>query len=156
TATCVNFLLEQLANGAQGLQVFDSWAGELPPHLFRRVALPSRQRVAEGGGNARAGDKGLLPPVVGCARGARDGVEVLAAPGRYYDIISLDWGYDAASARAHFGDAVALQGNLDPCALFASEEVIRAETRRMLDGLGARRTVANLGHGMLPEHDPNA
>ena len=70
-----------------------------------------------------------------------------------FDLISLDWSTSARDARAGVNGAVGLQGNLDPAVLYCSEEQIRMATRTMLDAFGpGGRLVANLGHGMLPDH----
>jgi uroporphyrinogen decarboxylase len=71
-----------------------------------------------------------------------------------YDCISIDWSTSPRWAREQVGDRVALQGNLDPAALFADEAELRRLVRRMLDEFGCVGTIANLGHGMLPEHKP--
>ena len=71
-----------------------------------------------------------------------------------YDVVSIDWSTPPAWARQQVGDRVALQGNLDPAALFAPEPELRRLVRQMLDGFGCVGTIANLGHGMLPEHQP--
>ena len=72
-----------------------------------------------------------------------------------YDCISIDWSTSPRWARQQVGDRVALQGNLDPAALFAPEEEVRRLVREMLEAFGAVGTIANLGHGMLPEHTPD-
>ena len=71
-----------------------------------------------------------------------------------YDCIAIDWSTSPRWARQQVGDRVALQGNLDPAALFAPEPELRRLVRQMLDEFGGTGTIANLGHGMLPEHKP--
>ena len=70
-----------------------------------------------------------------------------------YDVISLDWTVDRRWARRVVAGRKALQGNLDPAALFASDDELRRLAREMLDEFGVGGLIANLGHGMLPEHD---
>jgi uroporphyrinogen decarboxylase len=71
------------------------------------------------------------------------------------DALGVDWTTDLATARRAVGDRVALQGNLDPSALFAPPDTLRQETRRVLDSYGAGPGhVFNLGHGITPEVDP--
>ena len=71
-----------------------------------------------------------------------------------YDCIAIDWSTSPRWARQQVGDRMALQGNLDPAALFAPEPELRRLVREMLKEFGPTGTIANLGHGMLPEHRP--
>jgi uroporphyrinogen decarboxylase len=66
-------------------------------------------------------------------------------------VIGVDWQTDAASARGRLPSSVALQGNLDPCWLYADPSVIRARTGQMLAAFGGQGHIANLGHGILPD-----
>lgn len=153
---CADFLVGQVEAGAQMLQVFESHAGELSPAHFAQFSLPHLERLACET-KRRLRTRGLAEPVpmVVFARGAHHAIGPLAQLG-CYECLSLDWTVDPCAARAAAGDAVTLQGNLDPCALFAPAERIRCETERMVRAFGPRRYIANLGHGMLPEHDPAA
>lgn len=69
-------------------------------------------------------------------------------------MVGLDWTVAPGKARERVGKTVALQGNLDPCALYASEEEIGRLVRQMLDDFGPQRYIANLGHGLYPDMDP--
>ena len=71
-----------------------------------------------------------------------------------YDVIGLDWTIDPKEARLQTDNKVTLQGNLDPCALYGPPDVIRSEVRRMIESFGTQKLIANLGHGMHPDHDP--
>lgn len=71
-----------------------------------------------------------------------------------FDLISLDWTQSISKVRSILSRDVALQGNLDPCILFAEDEVIISKTHKMLQQAGKTKYVANLGWGMLPEHTP--
>ena len=93
-----------------------------------------------------------MPRIV-FARGAHYALPALA--GTAYDVISLDWTMDPRAARAATDHRVALQGNMDPCVLYAEPATIRQEVRRMLTAFGPRGHIANLGHGMHPDHDPD-
>ncbi len=73
-----------------------------------------------------------------------------------YDTISLDWNTDVQFARTAVKGKLTLQGNLDPAVLYASEAQLRQEVRAMLKAFGTQRYIANLGHGMLPDHPPLA
>jgi uroporphyrinogen decarboxylase len=138
------FLAAQVAAGAQAVQLFDSWASALGPRDFREFALPY---LAEAVRLARAAGV----PVIAFAPGAGWALEEIAeATGA--DVIGVDWQTDAADARRRLADhPVALQGNLDPCWLYAPTGEIQARTRDMLAAFGGRGHIANLGHGILPD-----
>lgn len=141
------YLLGQIRAGVQIVQVFDSWAGLLGPDAYRRFAMPSLRRLAA----TLAREAPEVPRAV-FARGAHFALEELATAG--YDVVSLDWTIDPAAARSRTGPDVTLQGNLDPAVLYAAPDTIRERVARMLAGFGRGRHIANLGHGMLPDHDP--
>jgi uroporphyrinogen decarboxylase len=126
------------------VQLFDSWAGALGPRDFRAFALPYLAQACRIAAEAGA-------PVIAFAPGAGWALEEIAeATGA--DVIGVDWQTDAAEARRRLsGRAVALQGNLDPCWLYADPETIRARTREMLAAFGPTGHIANLGHGILPD-----
>lgn len=138
------FLVAQVRAGAEAVQLFDSWASALGPRDFREFALPylaEAVRIARGAG----------VPVIAFAPGAGWALEEMtAATGA--DVIGIDWQTDAADARRRLADhPVALQGNLDPCWLYAPPATIRARTREMLAAFGGRGHIANLGHGIHPD-----
>lgn len=147
TDVLIEYLLRQIDAGAQALQVFDSWAGLLGPVEFDTYALPMLRRIAR----SIAKERPDVPTVV-FARGAHYALGKLADSG--FDVISLDWTMDPSEARRVVGTRAALQGNLDPAVLFAEPDTIRREVRRMLVGFGNDRHIANLGHGMHPDHEP--
>jgi uroporphyrinogen decarboxylase len=70
------------------------------------------------------------------------------------EVIGLDWNMDIAESRQMIGNGKVLQGNLDPCTLYASYDVIRKETKEMLEQFGNHKHIANLGHGVYPDIDP--
>jgi uroporphyrinogen decarboxylase len=130
--------------GAQAVQLFDSWSGALGPADFREFALPYLAEAARLARTAGA------PVIVFCPGSGWALEEIATATGA--DVIGVDWQTDAAEARRRLPvSQVALQGNLDPCWLYASPEVIRQRTRRMLEAFGGRGHIANLGHGILPD-----
>ncbi len=147
-ATAVgDFLLAQIAAGAQVVQLFESWAGSLGPEEFRAYSLPYLARIA-----ARVRPTGV--PLIVFAPGAgwalRDIAEATQA-----EAVGVDWHSSPRSARALCaGLNVAMQGNLDPCALYASPAEIRRRTHEMIAGFGPIGHVANLGHGILPDVAP--
>jgi uroporphyrinogen decarboxylase len=138
------FLISQVKAGAQAVQLFDSWAGTLGPRDFREFALPYLARAARMARTAGA-------PVIVFAPGAGWALEEIAKE-TGADVVGVDWQTDAADARRRLpATRVTLQGNLDPCWLYAPSQVIRERTRRMLDDFGGRSHIANLGHGILPD-----
>ena len=143
----VEYLSGQIRSGAQFVQLFDSWAGVLGPADYRRYALPPLIRIG-----AELKERFPDVPLALFPRGAHYVLEDLV--GSPYDVVSLDWTIDPAAARKRTEGAITLQGNLDPTILFASSERIRQAVDEMIDGFGVERYIANLGHGMMPEHDP--
>jgi uroporphyrinogen decarboxylase len=139
-----DFLVAQVAAGAQVVQLFDSWAAALGPDDFRAFALPYLAQAAR-----RAREAGA--PVIVFAPGAGWALEEIAdATGA--EVIGVDWQVDAATARGRLaGRPVALQGNFDPCWLYAPPAEIARRTRSMLDAFGGQGHIANLGHGILPD-----
>ncbi|MEX0600954.1 MAG: uroporphyrinogen decarboxylase [Rhodothermales bacterium] len=146
TDLLIEYLVGQVDAGAQAVQIFDSWAGLLGPSEFQTFVLPSLRRIARSLKEFRP----EVPSIV-FARGAHYAPAMLAETD--FDVISLDWSMDPRDVRPLVGEKV-LQGNLDPAVLFAEPEIIRDEVRRMLSQFGTTRHIANLGHGMHPDHDP--
>jgi uroporphyrinogen decarboxylase len=142
--TVGEFLAAQVRAGAQAVQLFDSWASALGPRDFREFALPylgEAVRIARGSG----------VPVIAFAPGAGWALEEIATA-TSAEVIGVDWQTDAGEARRRLGGTgVALQGNLDPCWLYAPTPVIRERTHEMLRAFGGRGHIANLGHGILPD-----
>jgi uroporphyrinogen decarboxylase len=137
------YLLAQAQAGAQVLQVFDSWVGELSPDDYERHVLPYSRRtieIAQGSG----------VPVIHFGTGTAGMLDLLRAAGG--DVIGVDWRVRLDAARQRLGDGVALQGNLDPVALFAPWEALRERAARVLDqAAGQPGYIFNLGHGILPQ-----
>ncbi len=143
THAVIDFLREQVQAGAQILQIFDSWAGYLPPRQFRRVSLPCLQEIVDG-----LQDTGV--PLILFARGAGHSLQQLADTGAA--ALAIDWQTDFAAARQTVADRAALQGNLDPVALYAPLPVLQKEVDAVLEVYGADPGhVFNLGHGILPD-----
>ena len=143
----VPYLRAQADAGADVLQLFDTWGGVLPAHLYRSLVVPANRRVLEGLGPTR-------PPVILFAGvGAEARLEDALAVGA--EGLSLDWRSDLARAYARVAGRARLQGNLDPAVLLASPERIAQETRRMLEAVPEGHAhLANLGHGILKETPP--
>jgi uroporphyrinogen decarboxylase len=141
------FLKAQVAAGAQVVQLFESWAGALGPDDFRTFALPYLNEAVRA-----AKSSGV--PVIAFAPGAGWALEEIArATGA--DVLGVDWQTEAgAASRRAAPFPVALQGNLDPCWLYATPAEIRRRTHQMLTAFGGRGHIANLGHGILPDVSP--
>ena len=92
-------------------------------------------------------------PMTVFAKGGHYALESLSETG--YDTVGLDWTIDPVSARARVGGKVTLQGNLDPCALYSSRSDIEAAAKQLCDKFGSQRWIANLGHGIYPDVDPD-
>ncbi|GAB3517400.1 uroporphyrinogen decarboxylase [Phytohabitans suffuscus] len=151
----LEFLRVQVAAGVSAVQLFDSWAGTLSEADYRRFVLPHSAHVL--GGLSGAG----VPRIhfgVGTA-------QLLTAMGEAgADVVGVDWRtpldaaaalVDGPSGRGPHGSGRPVQGNLDPCVLFAPWPVVEREVRRVLaEGRAAPGHVFNLGHGVLPETDP--
>jgi uroporphyrinogen decarboxylase len=139
-----NFLVAQVKAGAQAVQLFDSWSGALGPADFREFALPYVSEAARLARTAGA------PVIVFCPGSGWALEEIASATGA--DVVGVDWQTDAGEARRRLpASQVALQGNLDPCWLYARPPEIRKRTHAMLDSFGGRAHIANLGHGILPD-----
>ncbi len=135
------YLLAQAQAGAQALQLFDSWVGALSPDDYRACALPYSRRAIE---IARAANV----PIIHFGTGTNGLLELIAEAGG--DVIGVDWGIDLDTAWARL-DGRAIQGNLDPVALFAPWDALRPRAQAILDRAGARPGhIFNLGHGILP------
>lgn len=144
---CVEYLANQVKAGAQIVQVFDSWAGELTPSAFREFALPELRYISEHlPRRLEEMDLDKIPMVV-FAKGAWYALDELCSSG--YQVVGLDWLQDSADAVKVAKGRVALQGNLDPGILYGGKEAITKGVEEMVDGFFAERTrwIANLGHG---------
>ena len=139
-----DYLNAQIEAGAQAVMLFDTWGGQLSHAGYEEFSLAYARRVLAGLTKAREGRR--VPSIL-FTKGGGAWLDAMAASG--CDAVGLDWTVDAAAARARVGARVALQGNLDPAALFAPPDRVRAEVRRVLDAFGpAPGHVFNLGHGI--------
>ena len=144
------YLSAQAAAGAQALMVFDTWGGLLGPAPFREFSLRYMAQVVDA---LNSDPVARELPVILFSKGAGQHLSLLADTGCAG--LGVDWTTDLADARRAVAGKVALQGNLDPSILHAQPEVIRRETRRVLDSYGKHPGhVFNLGHGITPEIDP--
>lgn len=133
----------QIDCGAQVIQMFDSWAGQLSPQDYDTFALPYQQRVFQQIKQTHP-DTPLILLVTGSA-GLLERMNKAGA-----DILTIDWTVDMADARARLGKDVKVQGNLDPGVLFGSKPFIRDRILDTIRKAGNRGHILNLGHGILP------
>jgi uroporphyrinogen decarboxylase len=149
-AATVSYLNAQIAAGAQAVMLFDTWGGVLTPAQFAEFSLHYMAEVVAA--LTREAEGRRVPSIV-FTKGGGAWLPAIAAIG--CDALGVDWTTDLREARRAVGDRVALQGNLDPSALFAPPDVLRTETLRVLQsyGTGAGH-VFNLGHGITPDVDP--
>ena len=146
----VVYLNAQIAAGAQAVMVFDTWGGILTPRQYEDFSLRYMAQVVDGLTREHQGRR--VPNIV-FTKGGGPWLAKIAAIG--CDAVGVDWTMDLATARQLAGARVALQGNLDPSALFAPPQTLREETLRVLDSFGAGPGhVFNLGHGITPDVDP--
>ena len=148
----ISYLNAQIAAGAQAVMIFDTWGGVLTPRDYREFSLRYMQQIVDG---LRRENEGRRVPVVLFTKGGGNWLEIMADTG--CDALGVDWTLDLGEARARVGNRVALQGNMDPCVLYASPQRIHAEVATILANYGhGSGHVFNLGHGIHqhvnPEH----
>lgn len=148
TDASIDYLNAQIDSGANAVQVFDSWGGSLSSDMYQEFSLPYMQKIV-------AGVKAKNPktPVILFSKGVQNNLSLMADSGA--DCLGVDWTTDLSLARKLTQDKVALQGNLDPCVLYADDDVIRNEVKKVITSYGdAPGHIFNLGHGMHPEMKP--
>ncbi|MBD2259616.1 uroporphyrinogen decarboxylase [Pseudanabaena sp. FACHB-2040] len=133
----------QIDCGAQVVQMFDSWAGQLSPMDYRTFALPYQQRVVQ---QVKATHPDT--PMILYISGSAGVLELMGESG--VDIVSVDWTVDMADARRRLGPDIGVQGNVDPAALFGAKPFIRDRILDTIRKAGNRGHILNLGHGILP------
>lgn len=141
TQSTISYLKEQIKSGADIVQVFDSWAGVLSKSQYIEFALPYMQKIATSITEV---------PVILFAKDAHYILQEFAQTD--CAVIGLDWTIDAQKARSEAPNKT-LQGNLDPCVLYADKRTIKNETEKMLRAFGKQNYICNLGHGVYPDVD---
>jgi uroporphyrinogen decarboxylase len=132
----------QIDCGAQVVQMFDSWAGELSPQDYETFALPYQKRVVE---QVKATHPDT--PLILYISGSAGVLERMGQSG--VDIVSVDWTVDMAEARQRLGSQMKVQGNIDPGVLFGSPEFIKQRIHDTVNKAGKSGHILNLGHGVL-------
>ena len=145
TQSTILYLKAQIAAGADMVQIFDSWAGILSPAQYREFSLKYISKIC---------DAITEVPVTVFAKGAFFAREEMGKLN--CNTIGLDWNMDIAESRKLIGANKTLQGNLDPCALYGTFAEIKKQTHQMLDQFKGTRHIANLGHGLYPDTNPDA
>lgn len=143
TDATIAYLKAQVATGVDLVQVFDSWAGILSPAQYAEFSMPYIAQICDAINE--------VPKTV-FAKGAyfaREGIAQLNC-----NVVGLDWNMSIAESRRLIPNKT-LQGNLDPCVLYSSFSEIERETKAMLKAFGRQNYIANLGHGVYPDTDPD-
>jgi len=144
TRVTINYLKAQIRAGVHIVQVFDSWAGILTYQHYLDFIVPCLQQIAT--------EITEVPTILfpkGLNVQAMERVAQLK-----YDVIGLDWNTDAGWMRSIVKETKTIQGNLDPCALYASHKDVEQITKKMLENFVSSRHIVNLGHGLYPDTDP--
>jgi uroporphyrinogen decarboxylase len=139
----ISYLQAQIRAGAAAVQLFDTWCGELNLRDYLDFALPAVQEIVTG--------LGKNTPIIYYTKASNH--LLLAAADSGANVLSVDWRVDLRELRRTLGPRIALQGNVDPAALFAPQATIRRVTQETLAALGGVGHILNLGHGIL-QHTP--
>ena len=144
------YLNAQIAAGAQAVMLFDTWGGMLTTEDYLEYSLYYAKKVRA---QLTTIVDGQQIPTILFTKGGGQWLEAMADSG--YDALGLDWQTDIQQARARVGNRVALQGNMDPVALYAEPKIIREKVKTILAKYGpGSGHVFNLGHGILPDVNP--
>ena len=145
TQSTINYLKAQIAAGADMIQIFDSWAGVLGNDQYTAFSLQYISKICD-----------AISPLVPVTIFAKDAHFALANMSKLNcNTIGLDWTINPQDARIIVGSGKTLQGNADPCLLYADEKTIELEAKKMVNAFGKHRYIANLGHGLYPDLDKN-
>lgn len=140
TKSTINYLKGQISAGADIVQVFDSWAGVLSPEQYSEFSARYISAIS---------DSITEVPVIVFAKGAYFARKEFGKSS--CSVIGLDWNMDVEESRTLVGPGKTLQGNMDPCLLYADFDTIKSATEKMLKAFGPHRHIANLGHGLYPD-----
>ncbi|KAL9226778.1 hypothetical protein vseg_002549 [Gypsophila vaccaria] len=142
TDSMANYIKYQADNGAQAVQIFDSWATSLSPVDFEEFSLPYLKQIVD---SVKQTHPNL--PLILYASGSGGLLERLPLTG--VDVVSLDWTVDMAEGRRRLGSDIAVQGNVDPGVLFGSKEFITSRIKDTVRKAGKGKHILNLGHGIV-------
>ncbi len=145
-----DYLTAQIDAGAQAVMIFDTWGGVLSRECYLKYSLDPMQKIVQA---LKNNPSTKHVPIVLFTKGGGNWLNEMAATG--CDALGLDWSTEIDHARAQVGNKVAIQGNLDPCVLYGSDNVIREEVKKVLSKFGkGNGHVLNLGHGIQQYVDP--
>ncbi len=144
TLAVTDYLNAKLFSGVDAVQIFDTWGGILAPEDFREFSLKYVKKIVE---NLNRNNR---QPVIFFPKGVHSNLKEIAETGA--DAISVDWTVNIGDVRRQVGESLAIQGNLDPTALYGRKDVIEKKARKVMEDYG-RGTghIFNLGHGILPD-----
>lgn len=143
TDVTISYLKGQVAAGADALQLFDSWAGILGDVQYNEFGIKYIRQICEAFPDT---------PLTVFSKGAIGSLPTLAQ--LPCTTLGLDWNMDVTVARNLVQENMTLQGNLDPCVLYGSPQIVATETKKMLKSFKSQRHIVNLGHGVYPDIDP--
>ncbi len=143
TDVTIQYLKAQLVAGADALQLFDSWAGILGREQYAEFGLKYITKIVDALANV---------PLTVFSKGAIASIPEITRLN--CTTIGLDWNMSIAETRFLVGETKTLQGNLDPCVLYGSVNLIEQETKKLLKSFKSQRHIVNLGHGVYPDIDP--
>lgn len=147
----VSYLNAQIEAGVQAVMIFDTWGGVLSPEAYLEFSLNYMQQIIC---QLKRDHEGQKIPVTVFTKGGAQWIEAMADTG--CDAVGLDWTINIKEAKQRIGHKVALQGNLDPCTLYASADTIRSATKQLISDFGrGSGHVFNLGHGIHPSVNPD-
>jgi uroporphyrinogen decarboxylase len=144
-AASASYLVRQLRAGVDAVQIFDTWAGVLPPEQFARWSIEPTRKIVEAVRREVPEAK-----IIGFPRGAGTMLESYAQA-LPLNAIGLDWMIDRTFAREKVQSRVAVQGNLDPLVLAAGGDALDRAVDAVLDAFSGGPFIFNLGHGIIPE-----
>jgi uroporphyrinogen decarboxylase len=151
TESVTSYLNAQIEAGAQAVMIFDTWGGVLTPTTYRDFSLQYMAQIVAG---LKREHEGQTIPVTLFTKGGGQWLEVMADTG--CNALGLDWTIDIDEARRRVGDRVALQGNLDPCVLYADPDAIREKAQDIITRFGNHSGhIFNLGHGIHQTVNPD-
>ena len=144
TNITIEYLHLQVKSGADLVQVFDFWAGILSRDQYKEFCIPYLERICNSMNEV---------PITVFSKGAIGSLPDLAK--LHCNTLGLDWNMEIEYVRSLVGENMTLQGNMDPCVLYAEHEFIQKETKKLLDSFQSQRHIVNLGHGIYPDTDFN-
>jgi len=141
----LRYLERQVKAGAQVVQLFDSWVGALGRHDYREYVMPHSARILQGLQNTAV-------PTIHFGTGTGSILDLMKQAGG--TVTGVDWRVDLTDVWKLLGDTTVLQGNLDPVVLLGSRDTVKRAVTRVLEQGRGRPHIFNLGHGILPETQP--